>query len=61
MKRLGVFLALLLHGSGDKLHPNRAGYAAMADSIDLKLITGRWPHWECPVPSSATPRGTDLV
>jgi lysophospholipase L1-like esterase len=22
-------------GPGDKLHPNRAGYQAMADSIDL--------------------------
>lgn len=28
-------------GPGDKLHPNRAGYAAMAAAIDLKLITGR--------------------
>jgi lysophospholipase L1-like esterase len=26
-------------GPGDKLHPNRAGYAAMANSIDLKEIT----------------------
>jgi lysophospholipase L1-like esterase len=25
---------------GDKLHPNDAGYQAMADAIDLKLITG---------------------
>jgi lysophospholipase L1-like esterase len=25
-------------GSGDKLHPNRAGYAAMAGAIDLGLI-----------------------
>jgi lysophospholipase L1-like esterase len=25
----------------DKLHPNDAGYRAMADAIDLKLITGR--------------------
>ena len=28
-------------GLGDKLHPNRAGYAAMANAIDLKAITGR--------------------
>jgi lysophospholipase L1-like esterase len=27
-------------GPGDKLHPNRAGYMAMAMSIDLKLFTG---------------------
>jgi hypothetical protein len=25
-------------GPGDKLHPNRAGYLAMAMSIDLKLL-----------------------
>jgi lysophospholipase L1-like esterase len=25
-------------GPGDKLHPNRAGYAAMADSIDVQLF-----------------------
>lgn len=28
-------------GPGDKLHPNRAGYAAMGNAIDLTLITGR--------------------
>ena len=28
-------------GPGDKLHPNRAGYLAMAMSIDLKLLLGR--------------------
>jgi lysophospholipase L1-like esterase len=28
-------------GPGDKLHPNRAGYAAMANAIDLGAITGR--------------------
>jgi len=28
-------------GPGDGLHPNRAGYAAMADAINLKMITGR--------------------
>jgi len=25
-------------GPGDKLHPNRAGYQAMADSIDLSQL-----------------------
>jgi lysophospholipase L1-like esterase len=25
--------------SGDHLHPNDAGYKAMADSIDLRLLT----------------------
>jgi lysophospholipase L1-like esterase len=28
-------------GPGDKLHPNRAGYAAMANAIDLGMVTGR--------------------
>ena len=28
-------------GPGDKLHPNRAGYAAMANAIDLKKILGK--------------------
>ncbi|WP_395713749.1 GDSL-type esterase/lipase family protein [Reyranella sp.] len=28
-------------GPGDKLHPNRAGYAAMGNAIDLQLLTGR--------------------
>ena len=28
-------------GAGDKLHPNRAGYQAMANSIDLKLLFAR--------------------
>jgi lysophospholipase L1-like esterase len=27
--------------AGDKLHPNRAGYAAMANSIDLSLLVPR--------------------
>jgi lysophospholipase L1-like esterase len=27
-------------GPGDRLHPNRAGYAAMARAIDLKLVAG---------------------
>src|SRR5262249_45734297 len=28
-------------GPGDKVHPNRAGYLAMAMSIDLKSLTAR--------------------
>ena len=28
-------------GPGDKLHPNRAGYAAMANAINLEAVTGR--------------------
>ncbi|MGH8432568.1 MAG: hypothetical protein ACREUF_19435, partial [Solimonas sp.] len=30
-------------GPGDKLHPNRAGYSAMAFFIDLPTLTGRKP------------------
>ena len=29
------------YDKGDNLHPNDAGYKAMAESIDLKLITGQ--------------------
>jgi lysophospholipase L1-like esterase len=28
-------------GPGDKIHPNRAGYAAMGNAIDLKTIIGK--------------------
>jgi lysophospholipase L1-like esterase len=28
-------------GPGDKLHPNRAGYLAMANSIDLEMLMGK--------------------
>ncbi|HSU66923.1 MAG TPA: GDSL-type esterase/lipase family protein, partial [Tepidisphaeraceae bacterium] len=28
-------------GPGDKLHPNRAGYQAMAMAVDLKMLMGR--------------------
>ena len=28
-------------GPGDKIHPNRAGYAAMGNVIDLRMIVGR--------------------
>jgi hypothetical protein len=27
-------------GPGDKLHPNRAGYQAMGNAIDLKMLMG---------------------
>jgi hypothetical protein len=27
-------------GPGDKLHPNRAGYWAMGNAVDLNLVTG---------------------
>jgi lysophospholipase L1-like esterase len=27
-------------GPGDRLHPNRAGYAAMGNAVDLEMITG---------------------
>ena len=30
-----------LGGPGDKLHPNRAGYAAMGNSIDLNMVVGK--------------------
>jgi lysophospholipase L1-like esterase len=29
------------YDKGDNLHPNDAGYKAMAESIDLKIITGQ--------------------
>ena len=28
-------------GPGDKLHPNRAGYLAMGNSIDLDMLVGK--------------------
>jgi len=28
-------------GAGDKLHPNRAGYAAMGNAIDIPMIVGK--------------------
>jgi lysophospholipase L1-like esterase len=28
-------------GPGDKLHPNRAGYAAMGNGVDLIMILGK--------------------
>jgi lysophospholipase L1-like esterase len=30
-----------LYHAGDHLHPNDAGYKAMAESIDLKQLTGK--------------------
>ena len=31
-------------GAGDRLHPNRAGYQAMGNAVDLKLLTPRGRH-----------------
>jgi lysophospholipase L1-like esterase len=31
-------------GAGDRLHPNRAGYQAMANAIDLALVGPRRPQ-----------------
>ena len=28
-------------GPGDRLHPNRAGYLAMGNAIDLDMVVGR--------------------
>jgi lysophospholipase L1-like esterase len=28
-------------GPGDKLHPNRAGYLAMGNAVDLDMVTGK--------------------
>ena len=28
-------------GPGDKLHPNRAGYLAMGNAIDLDMVMGK--------------------
>jgi len=28
-------------GPGDRLHPNRAGYAAMGATIDLNMVFGK--------------------
>jgi hypothetical protein len=34
--------------SGDRLHPNRAGYIAMGSAIDLYSIMGFSPHDKAP-------------
>ncbi len=31
-------------GPGDKLHPNRAGYAAMGEAVDLRTVFGAGPR-----------------
>ena len=28
-------------GAGDKLHPNRLGYQAMGNAVDLKMVMGK--------------------
>ncbi len=40
-------------GPGDGLHPNRAGYLAMGDAVDLRLLTG--PTGRAPRPAAPKP------
>lgn len=40
-------------GPGDGLHPNRAGYLAMADAIDLRLLTTPATRRPAPRPAAA--------
>ena len=42
-------------GPGDGLHPNRAGYLAMGDAIDLRLLSGPAPVVRRPAQPSAAP------
>ena len=45
-------------GPGDGLHPNRAGYLAMGDAVDLKLLTAPPPRSTRPAPPKpAQPAG----
>lgn len=46
-------------GPGDGLHPNRAGYAAMADSVDLRLLHA--PMQPKPKPKPPPPMETDGI
>ena len=39
-------------GPGDGLHPNRAGYMAMGDAVDLHLLTGPPPRPARPAPAA---------
>jgi len=45
-----------IYDSGDHLHPNDAGYKAMAESIDLKLLAGHAGSKREPVAAPVTPR-----
>jgi len=40
-------------GPGDKVHPNRAGYQAMAKAVDIKLLTP--PAAAAPPPAQGCP------
>lgn len=42
-------------GPGDKLHPNRAGYIAMGDAVDLRLLRRAEPGPPHPRPRPAAP------
>ena len=42
-------------GAGDGLHPNRAGYLAMGDAVDLRMITSPTPAMELPASSVVMP------
>ena len=52
-------------GPGDGLHPNRAGYMAMGEAVDLRLLTGPAapaprrprPPAPAPAPAAASPPG----
>ena len=45
-------------GAGDRLHPNRAGYAAMARAIDLSLFGPQAAASPAPVPTKKPPQKT---
>ena len=45
-------------GPGDGLHPNRAGYAAMGDSVDLRLLHAPLAPKPKPKPPAADLDGT---
>ena len=42
-------------GPGDGLHPNRAGYLAMGNAVDLRLLTGPATPVRRPRPAAAAP------
>jgi lysophospholipase L1-like esterase len=46
-------------GPGDKLHPNRAGYMAMGDAIDLRLLRRPEPPKPRPRPAAPSSAGSD--
>ena len=51
-------------GSGDGLHPNRAGYLAMGDAVDLRLLMGApkpVAHRSKPKPTAPLDAGSDTA